>query len=137
MAKAEQSNKSNQSYKSEKSDKSNSSAVAKSKPEGSKNNLKTTEPKPVLSTPINKEAKKELQKVQRQFQQLEEKIATLNKRRTELEAALADPGTYSDKQKFLEAETAYKQTEAELAGINTEYEKTFEKMMKLESSGGV
>ncbi|MBO9660448.1 MAG: ATP-binding cassette domain-containing protein, partial [Chitinophagaceae bacterium] len=65
------------------------------------------EPKPVVATPaptpsapINKEAKKELQKQQRIFQQLEEKIAQLNKEKARLEAALADPGTYTDKIKF-------------------------------------
>jgi ATP-binding cassette subfamily F protein 3 len=45
--------------------------------------------------------KKELQKQQRIFQQLEEKIADLNEKKQGLEAALANPATYSDKHKFL------------------------------------
>jgi ATP-binding cassette subfamily F protein 3 len=110
---------------------------AKAKPGNTNNIQKPAEPKPVSSAPINKEAKKELQKVQKQFQQLEEKMAALNKRRTELEAALADPSTYSDKQKFLETEMAYNQTGTELTGLNTEYENIFEKLMKLESGDGM
>jgi ATP-binding cassette subfamily F protein 3 len=84
--------------------------------------------------PINKEVKKELQRVQKQFQQLEEKIAALNIERKSLEAALADPATYSDKTKFLKAEEAYKKSGNELNRLNAEYEKVFEKMMQLEGN---
>lgn len=76
--------------------------------------------------------KKELQKQQRIFQQLEEKIADLNKRKQQLEAALADPATYSDKTKFLQTETDYKKVCNELTIQNSEYEKVFEKIMELE-----
>ncbi|PZR25448.1 MAG: ABC transporter ATP-binding protein [Citrobacter freundii] len=87
---------------------------------------------PVVSAPINKEAKKELQKLQKNFQQLEEKIAQLNKEKARLEAALADPATYTDKTKFKQAEDAYKTAETELSRANTEYEQTFEKIMEME-----
>jgi ATP-binding cassette subfamily F protein 3 len=86
------------------------------------------------SAPINKEAKKELQKQQRLFQQLEEKIAQLNKEKARLEASLADPATYTDKNKFKEAEDAYKKTGAELSQLNTQYEQVFEKIMELEKN---
>ena len=56
---------------------------------------------------IDKELKKELQKQKHRFQQLEEKLAQLNKKKTELEAALASPEVYGDKNKFLDTETAY------------------------------
>ncbi len=85
------------------------------------------------SAPINKEVKKELQKQQKLFQQLEEKIAVLTKKKAELEASLTDPATYSDKQKFLQTETDYKKAEAELSAVNAEYEIIFEKIMALES----
>jgi ATP-binding cassette subfamily F protein 3 len=84
------------------------------------------------SAPINKEAKKKLQKVQKQFQQTEEKIAQLKIKKKELEASLIDPATYSDKTKFLSAESAYKKTEEELVKLNAEYEKLFEKIMALD-----
>jgi ATP-binding cassette subfamily F protein 3 len=84
------------------------------------------------SAPINKELKKELQKQQRIFQQLEEKISIVSKQRSELEASLIDPATYSDKTKFLQAEAAFKKAEEELRLLNQQYEQVFEKIMKLE-----
>lgn len=89
--------------------------------------------KPQASAPINKEAKKELQKWQREFQQLEEQVAKLTTRRNELEASLSDPATYSDKNKFLETENAYKKAQDELKQLNARYETVFEKIMLLES----
>lgn len=98
-----------------------------------KNTVKTPEaPKPVVQAPVNKEAKKELQKVQRHFQQVEEKVAQLAAKRTQLEASLIDPAIYSDKTKFVEAEMAYKKADSELKQLNKEYEQLFEKIMELE-----
>lgn len=88
--------------------------------------------KPVANPQVNKEAKKELQKAQKQFQQVEEKIGELNRQKTELEISLSDPATYSDKSKFLATESAYKKAEEEIASLNKEYERLFEKIMELE-----
>ncbi len=85
------------------------------------------------SQPINKEIKKELQKQQRLFQQLEEKIGVLNQEKTALEASLMDPAVYSDKVKFLQAESAYKNISRELEELNLQYEETFELIVSLES----
>jgi len=93
----------------------------------------TSNLRPQTVAPINKEHKKELQKQQRIFQQLEEKVALLTKQKNELEAALTDPGTYSDKQKFIQAETAYNKAAAELEQLNKQYEQVFEKIVELES----
>ena len=95
---------------------------------------KQTIPSPTVNSglPINKDVKKELQKLQKQFEQLEQKIATLTVEKNKLEQSLADPATYSDKNKFLEAETAYNKALAELTKMNGEYEKVFEKMMKIQ-----
>jgi len=82
---------------------------------------------------VQSTVKKELQKQQRLFQQLEEKIVALNDRKLQLEAALADPATYSDKNKFLQTETDYKKICDELVTRNSEYEKVFEKIMELEN----
>jgi len=95
--------------------------------------------KPAIKSPqsamrsVQSAVKKELQKQQKIFQQLEEKIAALNERKLQLEAALADPATYSDKNKFLQTEIDYKKICDELATRNTEYEKVFEKIMELEN----
>ena len=95
--------------------------------------LQTQNLKPQTTSPINKEHKKELQKQQKIFQQLEEKVALLTKQKNELEAALTDPATYSDKQKFLQAETAYNKAAQELEQLNKQYEQVFEKIMELEA----
>ncbi|HPG12949.1 MAG TPA: ABC transporter ATP-binding protein, partial [Chitinophagaceae bacterium] len=93
---------------------------------------KAPELKTNASIPINKEHKKELQKQQKLFQQLESKIALLNKEKEELAALLADPGTYSDKDKFLATESSFKEKESALNKLNTEYEVVFEKILELE-----
>ena len=102
------------------------------KPDPSTSSGQNPKPPTPSAAPINKEVKKELQKQQKIFQQLEEKIAVLNKQKTELEASLIDPSTYSDKAKFLQAETAFKKAEQELKLLNQEYERVFEKIMQLE-----
>lgn len=99
--------------------------------------LPKEEPKPVVketkpAAPVNNDAKKELQKLKTRFKNLEEQLEKLKANKTKLEVALADPDVYSDKQKFIEAEAAYKKAEKELADANVEYEELFEKMMELE-----
>lgn len=97
-----------------------------------KEEIKPVKEQPNISAPINKEIKKELQKAQKQLQQLEERIARLGEQRAGLEASLSDPSTYSDKSKFLETEAAYKKAEQELKQLNEQYEKQFEIVMQLE-----
>ncbi len=90
----------------------------------------------ITNQPINKELKKELQRQQKLFQQIEENLALLNKQKTELEAALAEPGTYAEKEKFLKAESAYKKNSTELIQLTKQYEQAFEKLMDLEARSG-
>ncbi|MBS1597623.1 MAG: ABC-F family ATP-binding cassette domain-containing protein [Bacteroidetes bacterium] len=85
-----------------------------------------------VNTPINKEAKKELQKQQRLFQQTEERVNELKKKVAELESKLSAPETYSDKNKFIQAEADYQRASNELARANEQYEQLFEKIMELE-----
>lgn len=100
---------------------------------------KTEQPKPVAqpaantqNTGIDKELKKELTKQKNLFKQLEEKIAELTKKKTQLELDLASPDVYGDKTKFLQTETAYKAIEEDLKKANADYEIVFEKLMELE-----
>ncbi|MCP9750624.1 ABC-F family ATP-binding cassette domain-containing protein [Ferruginibacter sp. HRS2-29] len=81
--------------------------------------------------PISNDAKKELQKARTDFKKLEDKLVTLNKNKTELENALADPQVYGDKNKFVQAEASYKKAAKELDDANAEYEVLFEKIMEL------
>jgi ATP-binding cassette subfamily F protein 3 len=93
------------------------------KPAEKKNNNQSAE---------SRDQQKELQKVKRQFQQLEEKIAKNAAEKKQLEANLALPEIYSDKEKFKEAEKKYNQKLQELSNNNKEYEKIFDKMMLME-----
>lgn len=86
--------------------------------------------------PIDKEAKKELQKQQRVFQQVEEKMAQLNKQKAKLEADLGAPEIYSDRNKFLTTETEYKKITTELTQANKDYEQAFDKIVELEAKLG-
>ena len=82
--------------------------------------------------PINKEAKKELQKQQRLFEKLEKEIAELNQQKTQLEALLGSSEIYSDKQKFFDTENKYKQVTAQLETASKSYEEVFERILSLE-----
>jgi ATP-binding cassette subfamily F protein 3 len=112
----------------------------KAKAEAEKNNkpaaavvvAKPVEVKAPPKPPVSNDAKKELQKIKSRFGQLETKLAELNKNKTELESALADPTIYGDKNKFLQAESSYNKAAKELADANKEYEEVFERMMELE-----
>lgn len=87
---------------------------------------------PVKNLPINKEAQKELQKVQRKFKQTEEELAKLNDKKSELETSLGNPGTYSNPQVFAQTEAAYKKVKEDLAALNKVYEQLFEQIMEME-----
>jgi len=115
-----------------------------------KNNetVKAAAPKPVQqpkaeaakpqapSAPVDKELKKEYQKHKNRFQQIEEKLAQLNKQKAELEAAMALPDSYSNKDKFQQTETEYKKIGGEISALDKEYETVFEKVMELEEKMG-
>ncbi|MEQ1554085.1 MAG: ABC-F family ATP-binding cassette domain-containing protein [Ferruginibacter sp.] len=81
-----------------------------------------------VNIPINKEA----EKIKKQFNLLEVKIAELNKKKIALEAELGAPEIYSDNAKFVQTETTYKNLTAELLIANKDYEALFEKMMEVE-----
>jgi ATP-binding cassette subfamily F protein 3 len=91
-----------------------------------------TEEKKANNFPANRQHEKELQRVKKQFEQLEEKISVVTQEKKSLEANLALPEIYSDNQKFIEAEKKYNQKLQELSSANADYEALFEKMMMLE-----
>ena len=90
----------------------------------------------VVNNGIDKELKKEYQKNKNRFQQIEEKLAQLNKEKTLLEAAMASPEAYSNKEKFQQTELAYKKASDAIEQLNKEYEVVFEKVMELEEKIG-
>ncbi|MEO5894024.1 MAG: ABC-F family ATP-binding cassette domain-containing protein [Ferruginibacter sp.] len=88
------------------------------------------------NSPVDKELKKEYQKNKNRFQQIEEKLAQLNKDKAGLEQLMASPDNYANKEKFHQTETSYKKVTGELAALNKEYEVVFEKVMELEEKMG-
>jgi len=98
------------------------------------NNQQTTnnEQRITSNAPISKEHKKELQKKQKELALAEEKLDQIRKRKDILEAQLADPTTYSDKDKFLQTENDYKKVIEDLKLAQTHFETLFEKVMELE-----
>lgn len=76
--------------------------------------------------------KKELQKQQRIFQQLEKKVAELTQQKEELEIRLAKPEVYSSGEEFKKTEASYKDVLNKLEAANKEYEKVFEKIIELD-----
>jgi ATP-binding cassette subfamily F protein 3 len=113
-------------------------------PDQNKNNTDTqtkTRPAPAQDTrpvagnaPINKDVKKELQRLQKRFQQLEEKIAAIRDQRKQVEIALGTPEVYTDNKKFVEKEKLYHELHDELDKLNKEYEQVFEQIVELEGN---
>lgn len=87
-------------------------------------------------SPVDKEIKKEYQKNKTRFQQIEEQLAQLNKKKGDLEISMASPDSYSNKDKFHQTESSYKKVMEELVALNKEYEIVFEKVMELEDKMG-
>ena len=73
-----------------------------------------------------------MQKKQKELAQAEQSLDEIRKRKDVLEAQLADPSTYADKEKFLQTETDYKKIQDELKAAEARFESLFEKVMELE-----
>jgi ATP-binding cassette subfamily F protein 3 len=80
----------------------------------------------------NRDTEKAKKKLQRQFEELESKIAVLKTDKAKAENALADPRIYSDKSKFQEAEKTYQEINSQLTTLEIQYEKIFEELMHLD-----
>jgi ATP-binding cassette subfamily F protein 3 len=90
---------------------------------------------PIVSTPpqaIDKEKQKEKKKLQRQFEEIEQKTAQLKQEKIKIESDLANPEIYSDISKFQATEKKYNHVIAELTAVETQYEKAFELLMSHE-----
>ena len=86
-----------------------------------------------VNTSLSKEKKKEYQKAQKQFQQLEAKLVDLQLKQKELEAQLADSSLYANKEHFVAIESAYQEISKSIKDFTVHYEKAFEEMMRLEN----
>ena len=93
--------------------------------------VQPTGPKP--NTSEFKEKQKEEKRIRNKFSKLEEEINALNAEKTNLEAKLAAPDTYSNPQLFQQTETAYNSIVYKISMIQPEYETLFEQLMQFES----
>lgn len=87
----------------------------------------------VVVNPENREQKKKLQTLQKQFAMLEEQINDVNKTREVIELNLAKPEYYADVKKFQQLENEYKAVKEKAGSLNKEYERLFEEIMQLEA----
>jgi ATP-binding cassette subfamily F protein 3 len=91
------------------------------------------QPKPIITAiPVNKEAKKQLQKQQKLVEQLDGDIVRLQSESNRLELQLSAPEIYADRQKFLVAESEYKKAVLSLSLARQNYDVALEKLMELE-----
>jgi ATP-binding cassette subfamily F protein 3 len=101
------------------------------KPKSEKTPVEPAKPASV-HIPVNKEAKKQLQKQEKLVGQLEVDIKRLQDDCNRLELQLSAPEIYSDRQKFLVAESEYNKAALNLSVIKQNYEVALEKLMEME-----
>jgi ATP-binding cassette subfamily F protein 3 len=87
---------------------------------------------PSSNVVFDKEAQKEVLKLQKIFQQAENKLAQLNAKKADLEMKLGSPETYGDTVAFKKVEHDYNQILQDVKVCTKEYERAFEKLMLLE-----
>ena len=80
----------------------------------------------------NREQKKELLKVQKQFSKAEEHLNQLNTEKINFESELSKPENYADKNRFLQLESGYKSVQQKIESLNKQYEELFGKIIELE-----
>lgn len=80
----------------------------------------------------DRELKKEHQRKQKKFQRIEEEVNKMQEEKTQLEAKLADPEFYADKDKFQKLDETYKAHTNKLDVLMKDYDKLFEELLEME-----
>jgi ATP-binding cassette subfamily F protein 3 len=78
---------------------------------------------------IDKEKKKEIQRLQKRFEQVERSLAEWQEKKEQLAKELSDPGIYANKDTFIRTENAFTQAMQNIDTFTREYEELFEKLM--------
>ena len=81
----------------------------------------------------NKEKQKEEKRIRSKFNKLEEELNALNAEKAELEATLAHPDTYLNRNLFQATETKYNSISLKIGYLQPEYETLFEQLLQFES----
>lgn len=93
-------------------------------------------PKPVVNSQEQQQLKREFQNKTKNLQKAEGDVERLKSEKATLEAKLADPSLYADKNAFQKLDSEYKSVADKLAIKEKEYEQLFEAMMELEGKLG-
>lgn len=97
---------------------------------------KEEKPQPTPKASINNEQqnalRNELKKQQKIAQKQEDEINKLKQEKHELEAKLADPAFYSNKEEFKKVDEKYRLVSSRYDTLSAEYDKVFEQIMELE-----
>ncbi|MBL7766378.1 MAG: ABC-F family ATP-binding cassette domain-containing protein [Chitinophagaceae bacterium] len=91
------------------------------------------QPKPVHNNATHKEKQKEEKKVRNRFEKLEQDLEKSNQEKERLEALLADPSTYANKELFQRTESDYNIISIKVAALQSEYEVLFDQLLSFES----
>ncbi len=97
---------------------------------------KKKEQKPQQSNHELTTFKNDLKQLQKKFAKIEEEIASINKRKEQIELDLAKPNIYTNHTEFAKKETEYKKVQEEKKQADVKYEKMFEEIMVLEGKIG-
>ena len=89
-------------------------------------------PKTVVNNDQQNAWRNELKKQQKIFQKLEEDVNKLKQEKIELEAKLADPAFYANKDEFKKVDEKYKQVSTRYESLSKDFDKVFELVMELE-----
>jgi ATP-binding cassette subfamily F protein 3 len=81
----------------------------------------------------SRDDQKALQKLQSAFQKLEKQLEAGQQQLGEVQKKLSDPAIYANREQFTETEKQYQQLLNQVAQLQAEYEKQFEKLVALES----
>ncbi len=81
---------------------------------------------------ISDDQKREQRKVKQRFDKVEEELKSLNDRKTQLEATLADPAVFGDPSRFEKELKSFNELEALLTTKSAEWESLFEQLSKFE-----
>jgi len=80
--------------------------------------------------------KNDLKQLQKKFSKVEEEVATINKKKEQVEADLAKPENYTNHSQFSQLEAEYKKVQQQKTEVDNRYEKLFEEIMELEGRIG-
>jgi len=82
-------------------------------------------PKVVQTPTQTEEKKKEQNKLKKQLQELEEKMATAEKTKAQIEEQLADPAVYGNPTKLMEVNAKFEKANKELSILTAQWEEVF------------